>query len=71
LVDLGALETGSPLRWNTIVDQFVLVVDATRDTREMAENLKRNHEFSKLPFRGFIINKRQYYVPDLLYRLFS
>lgn len=71
VLDLGALETGLPLRWNGIVDQFVLVLDASRDTREMAENLTNNQEFSKLPFKGFIINKRRYYVPNSLYRLFS
>lgn len=71
LLDPGALETGLPLRWNGIVDQFVLVLDASRDTREMAGNLRNNQEFAKLPFKGFIINKRQYHVPNFLYRMSS
>jgi hypothetical protein len=47
------------------------VLDASRDTFEMAAALRENQEFSKLPFKGFIINKREYHVPNFFYRLLS
>jgi Mrp family chromosome partitioning ATPase len=71
LVDLGPLNSGLPHRWNGIINQFVLVLDAGSATREMAENLRDDDAFTKLPFKGFILNKRRFYVPEFVYRWFA
>jgi Mrp family chromosome partitioning ATPase len=71
IVDAGSLRADPPRLWDAWVDHMVLVIDATRVTREMMERLHRDLDTGGPRLSGFILNKRKYHVPTRLYRALS
>lgn len=68
LVDAGCLEENAPYRFTAFVEQYVLVLDANQITREMLDYFRRDGKLAALPFKGFLINNKRFYVPESVYR---
>lgn len=71
LLDTGSLETDIPYHFSSYIENYVLVLDANQVTREMLEYFRRDGRLNALPFKGFLINNKRFYVPDFIYRLLT
>ena len=69
LVDAGSLETDVPHRWRGAIDKSLLVMDPARTTYEILERFKSDLDHSRLQLSGFVMNRRTFPVPGILYRL--
>jgi Mrp family chromosome partitioning ATPase len=52
------------------VDGVILVIDASRTRGKIALRAKKRIEESGGRLLGAVLNRRRYYVPDWLYRMF-
>ena len=69
LFDIPSLNEGSMgIRIASHLDGVILVVEAERVRREVAEQSKGLLERAQVRVLGTIFNKRRFYVPDWLYR---
>lgn len=51
----------------SLVDGVVIVVEANRTTKAHIRTLERTIEFVQGKIAGFVLNKRQYLIPDWIY----
>jgi Mrp family chromosome partitioning ATPase len=63
-------DSRSVLSLATLVDGFVLVVEANRTKKEHIKNLERVIEFANGQVAGYVLNKRDYVIPQWLYSKF-
>ena len=69
LIDMQALsETNSAIRLASLCDGVVLVVEAERLRWEVAQRTKEQLIESNANVLGVVINKRQFHIPNWLYR---
>lgn len=69
LVDAGALSENRSIHWLSASDYRVLVVDATRTTREALKHQKSEIAQRGIEIDGSVLNKRSYHIPKSLYWL--
>lgn len=69
LLDAGALSVGWAPQWLAASTHRVLVIDASRATREVLEYQKKQFENADIGLDGSILNKRSYPIPKSLYWL--
>jgi len=69
VVDGGSLESDVPHRWRGAVDNTLLVMDPERATYEALERFKSDLDHFSLRLSGFIMNRRTFPVPAMVYRL--
>jgi Mrp family chromosome partitioning ATPase len=69
IVDTGSLDTDVPHRWRGAVDKTLLVMDAQQTTYEILERLKADLDHASFRLSGFVMNRRAFPVPALVYRL--
>lgn len=71
LVDAGPLGAGGSYGWARWSDHTVVVVDPQSTTYESLERFRSELENSTVRIGGFILNKRPFPVPQMIYRLIS
>lgn len=69
LVDCGSLASEIPHRWRPAVDHVLLVLDPERATYESLERFRTTLAHSTMRLSGFVMNRRRFPVPSLVYRL--
>lgn len=69
ILDTGALLTSHDVpRLGYLTDGVVLVVEAGRSTRQQIEHALQLISLAGVEFKGFVLNRRTYPIPDRLYR---
>ena len=69
LLDTGALLTSNDVaRIGYLVDGVVLVVQADRSTKPQIEHALQILSLAGGKFKGFVLNRRTYPIPDRIYR---
>jgi Mrp family chromosome partitioning ATPase len=69
VVDTGSLQSDLPHRWRSAIDKSLLVMDPQQTTYEILERFRADLDHSALRLSGFIMNRRAFPVPALVYRL--
>lgn len=69
LLDAGPLSDGWSAPWLACSNYRVLVIDASKTTREALEHQRKQSEQCGLVLDGSILNKRAYPIPKALYWL--
>jgi len=69
VIDAGSLDSDLPHRWRSVTDKSLLVMDPQQTTYEILERFKADLDHSELRLSGFIMNRRAFPVPALMYRL--
>lgn len=69
LLDAGPLSNGWSAPWLACSNYRVLVIDASKTTREALEHQRKQSEQGGITLDGSILNKRAYPIPKSLYWL--
>jgi len=68
IVDAGSTRSPHAGRWSRWADQRVLVIDSRRTTEQELLRLRTDLDAQKQAIDVAVMNKRRFYVPQVLYR---
>jgi len=68
IVDAGSLRATVALQWARFAGTRLLVVDGNRTTAEALHRLGEELRRAGIEISGVVLNKRRYWVPQVLYR---
>jgi len=67
IVDSGSLQRPSSRMWTNWTDHTLLVIDTNSSTREILERFSSDLKRFNIKISGFILNKRSFHIPDILW----
>ena len=68
LVDAGILTTVRCAGWQRVADRVLLLVDSASTNIETLSRLKQEMPGRNLRIDGIVLNKRQFHIPNFIYR---